>query len=241
MKFLKEIFLGAIKGILSLGIAFVLLLIFFSVIGALFSPNTEEEIYVSKNSLLHINNLNVIGDRDTKADELDLNFEIPLPLPLIDNKKTEKISLRTFESIINKAAEDENIKGIYLNVENVGISFNKAEKVRNILEEFKKKKPIYSYADLQTKGAYFISSVADFMAISPPGFISVSGFGISEFFYKNTLDELGININLFRVGEYKGAAETYVRTDFSKENEEQYLNLLEYRMSNYLNKISISR
>ena len=241
MKFLKEIFLWAIKGILSLGIAFVLLLIFFSVIGALFSPNTEEEIYVSKNSLLHINNLNVIGDRDTKADELDLNFEIPLPLPLIDNKKTEKISLRTFESIINKAAEDENIKGIYLNVENVGISFNKAEKVRNILEEFKKKKPIYSYADLQTKGAYFISSVADFMAISPPGFISVSGFGISEFFYKNMLDELGININLFRVGEYKGAAETYVRTDFSKENEEQYLNLLEYRMSNYLNKISISR
>ena len=241
MKFLKEIFLGAIKGILSLGIAFVLLLIFFSVIGALFSPNTEEEIYVSKNSLLHINNLNVIGDRDTKADELDLNFEIPLPLPLIDNKKTEKISLRTFESIINKAAQDENIKGIYLNVENVGISFNKAEKVRNILEEFKKKKPIYSYADLQTKGAYFISSVADFMAISPPGFISVSGFGISEFFYKNMLDELGININLFRVGEYKGAAETYVRTDFSKENEEQYLNLLEYRMSNYLNKISISR
>ena len=241
MKFLKEIFLGAIKGILSLGIAFVLLLIFFSVIGALFSSNTEEEIYVSKNSLLHINNLNVIGDRDTKADELDLNFEIPLPLPLIDNKKTEKISLRTFESIINKAVEDENIKGIYLNVENVGISFNKAEKVRNILEEFRKKKPIYSYADLQTKGAYFISSVADFMAISPPGFISVSGFGISEFFYKNMLDELGININLFRVGEYKGAAETYVRTDFSKENEEQYLNLLEYRMSNYLNKISISR
>ena len=241
MKFLKEIFLGAIKGILSLGIAFVLLLIFFSVIGALFSPNTEEEIYVSKNSLLHINNLNVIGDRDTKADELDLNFEIPLPLPIIDNKKTEKISLRTFESIINKAAEDENIKGIYLNVENVGISYNKAEKVRNILEEFKKKKPIYSYADLQTKGAYFISSVADFMAISPPGFISVSGFGISEFFYKNMLDELGININLFRVGEYKGAAETYVRTGFSKENEEQYLNLLEYRMSNYLNKISVSR
>ena len=44
------------------------------------------------------------------------------------------------------------------------------------------------------------------------------------------LDELGIKINLFRVGEYKGAAETYVRTDFSDENEEQYLNLLNYRL-----------
>ena len=234
MNFLKEIFLGAIKGILSLGLAFIMLLIFFSVLGALFSPSTKEEITVSKNSLLYIDNLNVIGDRDTKADELDLNFDIPLPLPILDNNKTEKISLITFEKIINKAADDDNIKGIYLNVENVGISFNKAEKVRHILEEFKKKKPIYSHADLQTKGAYFISSVANFMAISPPGFISVSGFGVSSFFYKNMLDELGININLFRVGEYKGAAENYVRTDFSKENEEQYLNLLDYRMSNYL-------
>jgi protease-4 len=241
MNFLKEIFLGAIKGILSLVLAFIMLLIFFSIIGALFSPSSKEEISVSKNSLLYINNLNVIGDRDTKADELDLNFDIPLPLPILDNNQTEKISLITFENIINKAAEDDNIKGIYLNVDNVGISFNKAEKVRVILEEFKKKKPIYSYADLQTKGAYFISSVANFMAISPPGFISVSGFGVSSFFYKNMLDELGININLFRVGEYKGAAETYVRTDFSKENEEQYLNLLNYRMSNYLDKISISR
>ena len=99
---------------------------------------------------------------------------------------------------------------------------------------------IYSFADLQTKGAYFISSVSDFVAISPPGFISVSGFKY-EFFFKNMLDELGIKINLFRVGEYKGAAETFVRTDFSDENEEQYLNLLNYRMTNYIDRISSSR
>ena len=241
MNFLIDVLVNAVKGILSFFISIIIIIIFFSIIGALFTPSTKEEITVSKNSLLHINNLNIIGDRDTKGDELDLNFDIPLPLPILDNNQTEKISLLTFENIINKAADDDNIKGIYLNVENVGISFNKAEKVRDILEEFKKKKPIYSHADLQTKGAYFISSVSDFMAISPPGFISVSGFGVSSFFYKNMLDELGIDINLFRVGEYKGAAETYVRTDFSKENEEQYLNLLNYRMSNYLENISISR
>ena len=242
MKFLKEIFIGAIKGILSVFIAFILLMLFFSVISALFSPSTNEEIVVDKNTLLFIDDLNIIGDRDTKPEELNFNFEVPLPIPILENNKSkQKISINTFKKIIEKASKDDNIKGLYLHLENVGISFNKAEKVRNILEDFKKKKPIYSYAELQTKGAYFISSVADFIAISPPGFISVSGFGVSSFFYKNMLDELGININLFRVGEYKGAAETYVRTDFSKENEEQYLNLLDYRMSNYLDKISSSR
>ena len=153
MNFLRDIFLGAIKGILSLGVAIIMLLIFFSILGALFSPDTEDEVIISENSLLYIDNLSVIWDRDTKADELNFDFEIPLPLPIIDNSQTEKISLLTFKNIINKAAEDDKIKGIYLNVENVGISFNKAEKVRDILKEFKKSKPIYSFADLQTKGA----------------------------------------------------------------------------------------
>ena len=242
MRFLKEIFIGAIKGILSVFIAFILLMLFFSVISALFSPSTNEEIVVEENTLLFIDDLNIIGDRDTKPEELNFDFEVPLPIPILENNKSkQKISVNTFKKIIEKASKDDNIKGLYLNLENVFISFNKAEKVRDILEDFKKKKPIYSYAELQTKGAYFISSVADFIAISPPGFISVSGFGVSSFFYKNMLEELGIKIQLFRVGEYKGAAETYVRTDFSKENEEQYLNLLDYRMSNYLDKISSSR
>ena len=101
MNFLKDIFLGAIKGILSLGIALIMLLIFFSIIGALFSPDTEEEVVVSDNSLLYIDNLSLIGDRDTKADELNFDFEIPLPLPIIDNSQTEKISLLTVKNIIN--------------------------------------------------------------------------------------------------------------------------------------------
>jgi len=53
--------------------------------------------------------------------------------------------------------------------------------------------------------------------------------------------ELGIKIQLFRVGEYKGAAESYVRSNFSDENKEQYLSLLNYRFNKYLNNISESR
>ena len=242
MKFLKEIFIGAIKGILSVFIAFIILMLFFSLISALFSPSTNEEIVVKENTVLFIDDLNIIGDRDTKPEELNFNFEVPLPIPIFENSKSkEKISISTFKKIIEKASKDDNIKGIYLNLENVSISFNKAEKVREILEDFNNTKPIYSHANLQTKGAYYISSLSDFMAISPPGFISVSGFGVSSFFYKNMLEEIGVKIQLFRVGEYKGAAETYVRSDFSEENEEQYLNLLDYRMSNYLDKISKSR
>lgn len=242
MNFIKEVFIKAIKGILTLIISFFILIIIFSVLSSVLSSNKEEKVIIKKNSLLFIDDLNIIGDRDINGDDLDFNFNIPLPIPILNNSiKKDKISIKTFENIITKAADDNNITGIFLNLENVGISFNKAVKVRNILENFQLKKPIYSYADLQTKNAYFISSISNFIAVSPPGFISVSGFGISSFFFKNLFEELGVNIQLFRVGEYKGAAETFVRNNFSVENKEQYLNLLDYRMNNYLDKISSSR
>ena len=112
--------------------------------------NTEKEIIVEPNSLLLIDNLSIIGDRDTKPSELNFNFnELPLPIPIIDNSEIQqKISLRTFERILESAKNDENIKGIYLNIENVTISFNKAEKVREMLLKFKNVKPIYSFCDI---------------------------------------------------------------------------------------------
>ena len=242
MNFLKNLLKNVLTGVLSFFLSIILIIMIISFISALFSPNTEEKITVKPKSILHIDNLSVIDDRDSKPSDLKFNFKIPLPIPLIDNSKIEeKISLRTFERIITSAKNDENIEAIYLNFDNVSISFNKAEKVRSILKKFKESKPIYSYSELYSKGAYYLSSIADFIAISPPGFISVSGFGISEFFYKDLFDELGIKIQLFRVGEYKGAAESYVRTNFSDENKEQYLDLLNYRLNNYLENISESR
>ena len=242
MNFLKNLLKNVLTGVLSFFLSIFLIIIIFSFISALLSPNTEEKITVKPKSILHIDNLSIIDDRNSKPSDLKFNFKIPLPIPLFDNSKIEeKISLRTFERIITSAKNDENIEAIYLNFDNVSISFNKAEKVRSILKEFKESKPIYSYSELYSKGAYYLSSVADFIAISPPGFVSVSGYGISEFFYKDLFNELGIKIQLFRVGEYKGAAESYVRTNFSDENKEQYLNLLNYRLNNYLENISESR
>lgn len=243
MNFIKEILKSTVKGIISFILGLIIIIITFSFISALFSSEKEEVIIVEENSLLHINNLSIIGDRDTEPS--DLNFDlnvIPLPLPLIDNSELEqKISLQTFKRVIESAKNDDKIKGIFLNVENVSLSFNKVEKVRSILEDFKKNKPIYSFSNIQSKASYYISSVSDFNAISPPGFISVSGFGIGTFFYKSLFDEIGVNVELFRAGEFKGAAEPYVRDNFSKENRKQYINLLDYRMENYLDNISKSR
>ena len=122
-----------IKGILSFFLGLFIIIIFFSILSALFSGEKEEVITVKNNSLLQIDNLSIIDDRDTKPSELNFDFgDIPLPFPLLDNSDLEqKMSLKTFERVISSAKEDDKIKGIYLNIENASISYNKIEKVSN--------------------------------------------------------------------------------------------------------------
>ena len=91
MNFLKSIFINALKGVLSFFLTFIFIIFFFSIIYSLLSENTEKEIIVEPNSLLLIDNLSIIGDRDTKPSELNFNFnELPLPIPIIDNSEIQQ-------------------------------------------------------------------------------------------------------------------------------------------------------
>ncbi len=61
------------------------------------------------------------------------------------------------------------------------------------------------------------------------GFVLIDGYGRYRRYFKDVLDKLGVDINVFRVGEFKSAVEAYTRTDMSPEDREEsraYLNAL---------------
>ena len=242
MNFLKNILKNVITNIIGFFVSIFLIFIIFTVMIAVFSSSDDKSdiVEVKENSILFIDDISIIGDRDLKGNDLDIDFGFSLP-GLSEDLNKEKISLRTFKILIDSAKNDNNIKSIVLNLEDASIPFNKLKQVRDILSSFRELKPIYSHSDYYTKSAYYLSSISDLISVSPPGFINISGFGIYDFFYKELFDELGIKIELFRVGEFKGAAETYVRNEFSEENKKQYSEFLNERFSFYLTDISESR
>ena len=242
MDFLKNILKNVVTNIIGFFVSIFLIFIIFTVMVAVFSSSDDksEIIEVKENSILFIDDISIIGDRDLKGDDLDIDFGFTLP-GLNEDLNKEKISLRTFKILIDSAKNDNNIRSIVLNLEDASIPFNKLKQVRDILSSFRELKPIYSHSDYYTKSSYYLSSISDLISVSPPGFINISGFGIYDFFYKELFDELGIKIELFRVGEFKGAAETYVRNEFSEENKKQYSEFLNERFNFYLTDISESR
>ena len=63
-----------------------------------------------------------------------------------------------------------------------------------------------------TKEHYYLAAQADEIYLDPLGSVLIDGYARYRLFYKDALDKLGVDINVFRVGKYKSAEEEYTRT-----------------------------
>jgi len=90
-------------------------------------------------------------------------------------------------------------------------------------------KKVVAHATSFLQESYYVASAADEIYLDPMGLVAIDGYERYRTYYKELLDKIGVEVNLFRVGAYKSAAEVYVRTDMSPEDREEslaYLNAL---------------
>jgi protease-4 len=90
-------------------------------------------------------------------------------------------------------------------------------------------KKVVAFATAYLQESYYVAAAADEIYVDPLGLVGIDGYERYRTYYKEVLDKLGVEVNLFRVGAYKSAAEVYVRTDMSPEDREEsvaYLNAL---------------
>jgi protease-4 len=76
-------------------------------------------------------------------------------------------------------------------------------------------KPIYAYGPAYDQMAYFAAAQADDISMDPLGSVFLEGLAVYQNYFKEGLDKLGVEINVFRVGEYKSAVEPFLRDDMS--------------------------
>lgn len=187
---------------------------------------------ISANSVLHLQ-LNQVLPELTNNAEID-------PFDL-ENQKVLGISDITYA--IEQAAQDDRIQGIFIEVDMLPAGFASAGILREALDQFKAKsgKFIIAYSKYYTQGAYYLSSVADEIYVHPVGLVDFRGFAAQSLFFKNMLENLGVNVQVFYAGKYKSATEPYRRTDLSPENKEQLREYLNALYDKLLNDVSASR
>lgn len=173
------------------------------------------------------------GDSVTTVKEktvLKLNFDSQFTeLAMPEDPFTEmfgggvlNIGLNDFKNAVANAALDPNIKGISITMNSPMLGFGEMEEVRAALKDFKKSgKFIYTYSHFLSEKAVLIAALADSSFIHPLGSAEFNGLSNEVTFIKGTLDKLGLEPLVFRVGEFKSAVEPFIRTDMSAESKEQ--------------------
>ncbi|MEM8909260.1 MAG: signal peptide peptidase SppA, partial [Bacteroidota bacterium] len=159
-----------------------------------------------------------------------------------DLTTTDIMSLHDIIGTIEHAKDNDNIKGILLDLTSISTGRASNKLLREALADFKTAdKFIVAYGKYYTQNSYYIASVADEIYLNPLGNVDFLGFSAQVPYYKELLDRLDIKMQIYYAGQYKSATEPYRRYDMSPQNRLQVREYLEDMYALYLNDISQSR
>ena len=165
------------------------------------------------------------------------------PLASIMGNEFNSYGLDDILAAIKEAKKDKNIEGLYLQAGAMdGASSASLEEIRGELQSFKESgKFIVAYGDQYSQGLYYLATVADKLILNPQGSIAWRGLASTPIFYKDLLEKVGIEMQVFKVGTYKSAVEPFIATEMSDANREQLTEMLESTWDELLTAVSASR
>lgn len=222
---MKDFFKYVLATIVGIVILFVVMAILgaMSLVGMVASGEATKN--VSNNSVLVVN---LSGTMEEQAGDNTLNQFL--------GSAASSMGLQETLEAIQKAKENDNVKGIYIEAGSFSADYASLQEVRNALLDFKKSgKWIVAYGDIYTQATYYLCSVADKVWMNPSGEIDWHGMASQPIFVKDLLAKVGIKMQVIKVGKYKSATEMYTEDHMSDANREQtqaYINSIWKQITN---------
>src|SRR5688572_4032006 len=144
---------------------------------------------------------------------------------------------------LEAAGKDERIKAVVLDPNELGGGGQPtlAELTAAIRDFRASGKKVIAHSTFYGQEQYYVAAFADEIYVDPLGFVAIDGYDRYRTYYKELFDKLGVEVNLFRVGAYKSAAEVYVRKDMSPEDREESLAYLNALWSSYRTAVAGAR
>lgn len=151
-------------------------------------------------------------------------------------------TLRSVLDAVQKAADDLEIAGMVLLVEQPRLSMAQVEELNRAFKAFRERgKHIHCYIDTASNSSYAIASAADRITLADFSSLDIMGLRAELSFYKGLLDKIGVQADMLHCGDYKTALEPFTRTAPSKENAEMVNWLLDGLYDRFVRMIAENR
>ena len=134
-----------------------------------------------------------------------------------------EVNLAEFLSRLERVANDKALSGVVLKIRNPDIGPGKVREVREAIGRVRKAgKKVTAQLESAASPDYLVACACDEIVMPESGEIMIPGVRAEVMFYKGLFDRLGIQSDMMQVGDFKGAAEPYTRTEMSAEFRKQY-------------------
>ena len=162
---------------------------------------------------------------------------------LFGQKQRPETRLRDVVDSIEQAKDDSRIKALVLETDELdGAGLAALSEVGHAIQDFRKSdKPVFAFGSGYQQGQYYLAAQADTVFIHPQGEVFLHGFGIYQPYFKDALDKLGVEWNIFRVGKYKSAVEPFMLNGMSPDAREDYTEVLKSLWGSYEKDVTHAR
>ena len=230
---MKNFIKTVLANVIALFIAGLLLPFFLLFINVMIgsASSSDKDIKIKENSVLTIDFKSKIVEHENESEA-----------SMFDLKDDAELKYQDILNAIETAKNDDKIKGISIELDDIDAGITQIDDIRKSLEDFKKSnKFVYAYGNNVSQASYYLGSMADQYFLNPVGGIELKGLSSEVVFLKEFAEKYGININVIRHGNFKAAVEPFLRNEMSPENKEQMTALLNDTWGEISSKIIQSR
>jgi protease-4 len=191
----------------------------------------------------------VRGKRPSIRDNSVLALKISGPLPdYVPDDPIRRLfggqpqSLNSLMAQFRKAKVDKRITAVMLDIDMSEAGWAKSEEIRGAIQDFRTSgKPVYAYMETSLNKDYYIATACDKIFLPPPGDLFTIGLAADVMFFRGSLDKLGIYPDVYQIGKYKSAGDTFTQKQMTPAHREFINSLLDDLYGRYIEGIAKAR
>jgi protease-4 len=174
--------------------------------------------------------------------EGELPEKPPLELPNFFGDDKPPVTLVSIWSTLDKAANDPHIQAVVIEPEGVRAGWAKLQELALDLDRFKKSgKPVFAYLRQPGAREYYLAAGADRIWMGAAEPLMLKGLRAEMMYFKNTLDKIGVSVDVEHAGKYKDFGDMFVRNNMSPETREAMTPVIDDLYGNLVARISAGR
>lgn len=144
--------------------------------------------------------------------------------------------------LLRAASSNNRVKAVFFVIKDIRIGWGGIQEIHQELDRFHQAgKRSFVYLEHVDNRTYYLACGAKSLAVAPAATVDLVGLRAEMFFLKNLLEHLGVQPQLFKLGDYKSAGEIFTRESMSESSRLALDSILSDLQSQYIEKVAAQR